>query len=81
MKGTGMGGGAKLLIDLSSGHGRRRQGETKAWGFSGFWTVYFLSLLQARARTQDSYGDKSGVCQHSCRGDKVCGISGRVDEG
>lgn len=74
------GDGAKLQIDLSSGHRRRRQEETKAWGFWGFWTVFFPSLLQACARMQDNYGNKSGVCQHSCRGDKVCGISGRADE-
>lgn len=72
-------GVAKFLIDLNSGH-RRRQGETKAWGFWRFWTVFFPSLHKACARTQDSYGDESGVCQHSCRGDKVCGISGRTDE-
>lgn len=34
------GGGAKLLIDWRSGHRRKRQGGTKAWGFWGFGTVF-----------------------------------------
>lgn len=66
MKGTGMRGDAMLLIGLSSGHRRRREGETEAWGVSGFWTVFCLH--QACARTQNNYSGEIG-------------ISGKADEG